>query len=72
MIVTCPRCNGSGTHPRDGTCSLCHGSGEHDADFYISSEIRQNELLDLTRDTQNKVNDIKEKVDEIKAVVDAL
>lgn len=61
VLITCPRCNGTGDDPEGGVCQMCGGTGEVKADHRKQSSM-QHELL---ADMKNKVDDIKEKVDEI-------
>ena len=68
VLIPCPRCSGTGDDPEGGVCSMCEGAREVNADHRKQSSM-QHELL---ADMADKINDIKEKVDEIKIIVDAL
>lgn len=81
MEITCPHCDGSGTSPLTGEiCHVCDGdrtveakgthtiTEAHAIETYIKAVSTEGKVDDILV----TVNDIKEKVDEIKAVVDAL
>ena len=81
MEITCPHCSGTGTSPSTGEiCHVCDGDQTveakgthtiveaHAIETYtkvVSIEGKVDDILD-------KFNDISERVDEIKTVVDAL
>ena len=77
IMRICRRCTGSGTEtigtdPLTGipydpiTCRKCDGAGE------ISTISLHPDLIGLFNDMNSDISDIKEKVNEIKAIVDAL
>ena len=81
MEITCPHCDGSGTSPLTGEiCHVCDGSKTVEAKgTHTITEAHAIETYTVAVSTEEKVDDIletvgqiKEKVDEIKTVVDGL
>ena len=77
ISTECPGCGGTGTEdytvtegglPVPGTrdCTMCEG------DLRISSAALHVDLITLFNDINGKIDDVVEKVNEIKAVVDLL
>lgn len=62
------------------TCLECSGTGEIEGEFHVfclgTGKVSTSALFDFLKqfndDTMDKLSDIKEKVDEIKDIVDAL
>lgn len=74
MEITCPHCDGSGVSPSTGEiCHVCDGGETVEAKgTHTIVEAYVIETYSKADDILVMVNDIKEKVDEIKAVVDGL
>jgi len=60
VVVTCPRCNGTGDDPGGGACKRCGGDGEIEGSHRDIVEETYEKIVDV----QDKVNDIFEKVNE--------
>lgn len=74
VIKTCITCEGRGTvGTTSDTCPTCGGSGELiDSKVLLDMADEVGNLSDAVNDVITKCDTIKEKVDEVKAVVDAL
>lgn len=67
VLITCPRCGGTGDDPEGGVCQLCEGAKEVKASHRKQSSMQIETLADMKdklNDVMDKCNDIWEKVNE--------
>lgn len=81
MELTCTACNGTGTGSDGNPCVVCGGDGVIDLiDDNFSQLIQQrriagivwNEMLTQLANLTGKIDDVSDKCDDIKEVVDEL
>jgi len=67
VVVTCPRCSGTGEDPGGGDCKRCGGDGEIEgshSDITDASYNTNKDMNDKLDDILDKCNDIMEKLSE--------